>query len=59
MEVGGRVDGWEALGKAVSAEAEPRSVAERSGAKCFQHKLLNLTPLVSVLSEKSFYRLQT
>ena len=23
-----RVDGWEALGKAVSAEAEPRSVAE-------------------------------
>ena len=28
MEVGGRVDGWEALGKAVLAEAEPRSVAE-------------------------------
>ena len=26
--VGGGVDGWEALGKAVSAEAEPRSVAE-------------------------------
>ena len=26
--VGGRVDGWEALGKAVLAEAEPRSVAE-------------------------------
>ena len=24
----GRVDGWEALGKAVSAETEPRSVAE-------------------------------
>ena len=26
--VEGRVDGWEALGKAVSAEAEPRSEAE-------------------------------
>ena len=26
--VGGRVYGWETLGKAVSAEAEPRSVAE-------------------------------
>ena len=24
----GRVDGWKALGKAVSAETEPRSVAE-------------------------------
>ena len=28
LEVGSRVDGWEALGKAVSAETEPRSVAE-------------------------------
>ena len=28
MEVVGRVDWWEALGKAVSAEAKPRSVAE-------------------------------
>ena len=28
MEVVGRVKGWEALGKAVSAEIEPRSVAE-------------------------------
>ena len=28
MEVVGRVDGWEALGKAVSSEAEPRSVAK-------------------------------
>ena len=28
VAVGGRVDGWEALGKAVSAETEPRSVAE-------------------------------
>ena len=27
-EVVGRVHGWDALGKAVSAEAEPRSVAE-------------------------------
>ena len=28
MEVGGRVDGWEALWKAVLAKAEPRSVAK-------------------------------
>ena len=28
MEVVGRVKGWEALGKAVSAEVEPRRVAE-------------------------------
>ena len=28
MDVVGRVIGWEALGKAVSAETEPRSVAE-------------------------------
>ena len=28
MAVVGGVDGWEALGKAVSAETEPRSVAE-------------------------------
>ena len=28
LVVVGRVDGWEALRKAVSAEAEPRSVAE-------------------------------
>ena len=28
VAVVGRVDGWEALGKAVSAETEPRSVAE-------------------------------
>ena len=28
MVVGGRVYGWEVLGKAVSAETEPRSVAE-------------------------------
>ena len=29
-EVVGRVDAWEALGKAVPAETEPRSVAEPS-----------------------------
>ena len=28
LEVGGRVLGWEALGKAISVEAEPQSVAE-------------------------------
>ena len=28
VAVVGRVDGWEALGKAVSAETEPRSAAE-------------------------------
>ena len=28
LEVVGRVNGWEALGKAVSSEAEPRSAAE-------------------------------
>ena len=28
MTVVGRVDGWEALGKAVSSETEPRSVGE-------------------------------
>ena len=28
MGLVGRVNGWEALGKAVSAETEPRSVAE-------------------------------
>ena len=28
MEMVGREDEWEALGKAVSAESEPRSVAE-------------------------------
>ena len=30
LVVVGRVDGWEALGKAISAEAEPRSAAEPS-----------------------------
>ena len=41
--VGGRVDGWEVLGKAVSAEAEPRSVAKYS-----QNKSLNLVSLYSL-----------
>ena len=42
LEVAGRVLRWEALGKAVSAEAEPRSVAEPI---VLSLSLFNLTPL--------------
>ena len=40
VAVVGRVEGWEALGKAVSAETEPRSAAE-----LYFVKWLNVTTL--------------
>ena len=45
MEVVGRLDGWEALGKAISAETEPWSVPEpNTQSKSLNPESLNLLP---------------